>query len=761
MIITENKSKQVVRSHDFDEVNCTIDAEDMRYVASLLRNNYSNTRLAVVREVSANALDANLEAGSDRPIEIKLPTTMNPTFSVRDFGGGLSQDEVFHLYSKYGKSTKRTSNNYIGAFGIGKFAPLSYGENFTCVSYNGGKKTSYNIFVDESDDTKIVKLHEESSSEPSGLSIEVAIADDDKDEFREVVQKFFQFFSDDEMPKFLGVEDDFITKREKVLESKGDLWFVLEEGRRDYYSRNESHVIMGRVAYPLDRDAIKVENFVDNSDTTNQTLLNQLLSMEGFYLRVPLGSVKLHHSRESLEYNKATQKKIVSSLLVAVKEIQEIAKEKLADSPDLWEAKRNYAKIVNAMPYTMRNIFDNAFEWNDIKITSPHFDRNYQLQDDLIITHSWRENDSDARNGFKVRSQKTNRAICQDNYLFLLQDLESSHGNNLRVRTLMNEDDSLEGVYIIHAKSNSAQSELDNEWELGKVDKKHIRYTSNVDKEKPNRSGVRKANGSRANIPLFHMRDDKGYAHRNADYWEDVKENLDDIDVTESDKAIDGKFVYIPIKNYKPSGSLGWDLDNVYRKVAQINNQLDQSDEDSKLTLFGVRAGDVKKLDKETWVNFEDYYSTIGKKLLKKNMKEAKKVHSYNATKGIIYSNGKLCELRSSLGSLFENKNFKIDSDHKVGKAKDLWNLSMGDVSNTLLGFYNEIKTSDEGWITETFGEPMNEEEYADAILDVDAEYPLLTNIGSQIGTWTPLDEDNFNNNINEYISMCDRVGGE
>ena len=761
MIITENKSKQVVRSHDFEEVNCTIDAEDMRYVASLLRNNYSNTRLAVVREISANALDANLEAGSTRPIEIKLPTAMNPTFSVRDFGGGLSQEDVFGLYSKYGKSTKRDSNNYIGAFGIGKFAPLSYGDNFTCVSYHNGSKISYNVFVDESDDTKIVKLHEEPSTEPSGLSIEVAVSDDDRDEFREVVQKFFEFFSDDEMPKFIGAEDDFIPKREKVLESNNDSWFVLEEGRRDYYSRHQSHVIMGRVAYPLDRDAIKVENFVEDSNHSTKSILDNLLAMDGFYLRVPLGSVKLHHSREALEYNKSTQKKIVSSLLVAVKEIQEIAKEKLADSSDLWEAKRNYAKIVNAMPYGLRNIFDNAFEWNGIKITSSHFDRNYQLQDDLIITHSWRENDSDARNGFKVRSQKVNRAMCQDNYLFLLQDLESSHGNNLRVRTLMNEDDDLNGVYIIHAKTNSAQSELDNEWELGKVDKKHIRYTSNVDKEKPNRSGVRKANGSRANIPLFTMKDDKGYAHRNADYWEDVKENLDEIDASESDKAIDGKFVYIPIKNYKPSGLLGWDLDNVYHKARQINSELRADNEDSRLTLFGVRAGDVKKLDKETWVNFETYYSTLGKKLLKKNMKEAQRVHSYNATKGIIYSNGKLCELRGTLGSLLENKNFKIDSDHKVGKAKDLWMLSMGDVSNILLGFYNEVKKSDEEWITETFGEPMNEEEYADAILDVDAEYPLLTNIGSQIGTWTPLDEDNFNNNINEYISMCDRVGGQ
>ena len=173
MIITENKNKKVIQSHDFEQVNCTIDAEDMRYVASLLRNNYSNTRLAVVREISANALDANLEANSNRPIEIKLPTSMNPTFSVRDFGGGLSQEDVFNLYSKYGKSTKRTSNNYIGAFGIGKFAPLSYGDNFTCVSYNGGLKTSYNIFVDENDDTKIVRLCEpEPSNEPSGLCID-------------------------------------------------------------------------------------------------------------------------------------------------------------------------------------------------------------------------------------------------------------------------------------------------------------------------------------------------------------------------------------------------------------------------------------------------------------------------------------------------------------------------------------------------------------------------------------------------------------
>ena len=73
MIITQDKQKKVVQSHDFESVNCTIDAEDMRYVASLLRNNYSNPILAVIREISANALDANAEANSSRQIEITLP----------------------------------------------------------------------------------------------------------------------------------------------------------------------------------------------------------------------------------------------------------------------------------------------------------------------------------------------------------------------------------------------------------------------------------------------------------------------------------------------------------------------------------------------------------------------------------------------------------------------------------------------------------------------------------------------------------------
>ena len=54
------------------------------------------------------------------------------------------------------------------------------------------------------------------------------------------------------------------------------------------------------------------------------------------------------------------------------------------------------------------------------------------------------------------------------------------------------------------------------------------------------------------------MKADRGYSYRNADYWEDVKENLDDIDASESDKAIDGKFVYIIILMPRKENWYGW-----------------------------------------------------------------------------------------------------------------------------------------------------------------------------------------------------------
>jgi len=769
MIITQ-ENRKVVSSHNFDSVNCTIDAEDMRYVASLLRNNYSNTPLAVVREISANALDANAEANSDRKIEIKLPSNMNPTFAVRDFGGGLSQEDVFGLYSKYGKSTKRESNNYIGAFGIGKFAPLSYGDNFTCVSYHGGTKTTYNIFVNDDDDTKISRIGDPvPTDEPTGLSIEVAVAESDIQNFREIIKDFFIFFTEDEMPKFIGCDDDFIKAPEKILESKNEDWFLIKGEDHSYYN-SYGHVLMGRVSYRIDPSAVQVENYIKKE--SNVRIIKQLLNESNFYIRVPLGSVKLHHSRESLEYNKSTQKELCKRLLEASVEIQEIAKEKLADSDCLFDAKRNYAKVVNALPYQLKNVFQNSFEWNNMKISSPAFDRKYDYQDSLFISHYEREDDKDSRNGFKVKHTKHHKVFCQDNTHFIIQDLESSHGNNLRVRTLMNKDDDLKNVYIIRPTESHAEDYLwndqDDGWNFKLVNKKFISYSSEVEKEKIVRNKV-SGNKSRAGIPLFKMSKDKNYGYRNADYWQNVSDPINTLEIENIEGCVDGKIIYIPIKNYKTDfdgADHQYNLEQIYQMYKALINKAEKDSEEKKFVLFGVRYGDVKKLDTETSVSFLDFYLDVCKKMVKKNPALADMANKKFA---LGDARTELSDHTYDLGNLFTNRTLKLKlpDSHLVSLVQNdfkLLNHEFSGEENRMVSAIRYIRSNDLAWIEENL-EDYNTEIVESRCKKMKSKYPLLVVIGDSVNShWTQLDskdEKVTNEIIRDYISLCDMKEGE
>src|SRR5688572_12157070 len=71
-----------------------------RMFKSLLKSIYSEQEKTVVRELMANGFDSHQRAGCpDREIEVHLPTSLDPTFIVRDFGVGMSHDFVMGLYS--------------------------------------------------------------------------------------------------------------------------------------------------------------------------------------------------------------------------------------------------------------------------------------------------------------------------------------------------------------------------------------------------------------------------------------------------------------------------------------------------------------------------------------------------------------------------------------------------------------------------------------------------------------------------------------
>ena len=761
MIITQEKTKRVVSSHDFDSVNCTIDAEDMRYVASLLRNNYSNPPLAVVREISANALDANKEANATRKVEITLPSKFNPNFCVRDFGSGLSKEDIFGLYSKYGKSTKRNSNSYIGAFGIGKFAPLSYGNNFTCVSFHNGTKTSYNVFVNEDDDTKIVVLQEpQPSNEPSGLSIEVAIADEDVDKFREIVKAFFRFFSEEEMPKFIGIGDDeqFFDKYEQVLVAKDNSWFIIDD-KQDYWRRShsQSHAFMGRVHYPINTNSIDFKNYVE--EDYDYAPLKNICDEDNVYLRFDIGELKLHHSRESLEYNKATQKAIVQHLRKMYDDIQEIAKEKLGGATCLWDAKAKYAQVINALPYELRSIFQNSFKWKGIPILGATFHRNYQYNEDITITEYTKVDDKDVTDGYKVRSQKVSRVDVHKNNRLILQDIASSHGNALRARTMFNTDDSIVGVYVVSYTDVGKQYMFDDDegWQLNLVSKENLHYTSNVEKAKL-KQGTRASGESRASVPTF-LYDPSGY--RNSDQWmngaevEDLEKDLDE----------DSYLVYIAISNYKPCGRIGYELDSLKRDYKGLQALFKNLKDNRKVEIYGIRKSDVKNLDKSKWVEWQDHRIKVAKGSLlrrKADLLRGEKRIAYQEHRHEMQNVKKLENLLSntSLRSLVKKS---LGTDHDIHQAMAILSDSQNNdiVLTTLYQLKKLVEDQDKDWFNKNFTSQYKWKSFDYLCKDIDDNYPLLANICSKVYGWINYNEDNFGKNIIDYISMCDNQGEE
>ena len=281
--------------------------EDKAHIFNVLRNNlYSDKMLAVIREYSTNAWDANMaNKKGNIPIQVTLPNNVDQTFKVRDFGTGLSEDDIFNVYASYGLSTKRGTNKLVGTLGFGSKSGSAYVDNFTITSWHGGKKSVYEAYIDPTNIGRIVKLHEEPSDEPTGLCITIAVDSKDSWEFIQTATKFYTHFSP--MPEFFGV--DISVNISKIY----DAYTLVHESKngrfltaKNYTGNPGVYVVMGNISYPFPSDKI---DWFPRSD---------------YYLLVlnmNIGDIKFTTSRESIELDEQTVNAIVKKADEFKKEI--------------------------------------------------------------------------------------------------------------------------------------------------------------------------------------------------------------------------------------------------------------------------------------------------------------------------------------------------------------------------------------------------------------------------------------------------------
>lgn len=159
----------------------------------LTDNLYRDKISSIIRELSCNAWDSHVAAGKQNiPFEIHIPSLHEPYFSIRDFGTGLSKEQVEEVYTSYFGSTKTDTNEVIGCFGLGSKTPFCYKEQFSVISYYNGMKTEYLANIDNGF-PQLLELVSTETDEPNGLFVSFPVESKDFESFEENIYDFFKY----------------------------------------------------------------------------------------------------------------------------------------------------------------------------------------------------------------------------------------------------------------------------------------------------------------------------------------------------------------------------------------------------------------------------------------------------------------------------------------------------------------------------------------------------------------------------------------
>ncbi len=257
----------------------------------LLDGLYSNKVRAVVREICTNAADSHVSGGcADIPFDVHLPTALDSTFRVRDYGEGMSHDKVMTVYSQLFNSDKDKSNDNVGMLGLGSKSPFAYTDSFTLICRLDGRKRVYSIRRDENGIPRIDLLSDTVSDEAQGCEVSVPVRAEDRLDFATEARIVFLGFSP--VPHF-----------DAKLDLPTAIYFDTDHdfavfNQRDLPGQSRVFIRQGCVIYPVD-------------DTDLIESLTAIMKFSyGIVVDVPIGTADVAASREAISVDTDTRKNL-------------------------------------------------------------------------------------------------------------------------------------------------------------------------------------------------------------------------------------------------------------------------------------------------------------------------------------------------------------------------------------------------------------------------------------------------------------------
>lgn len=495
-----------------------IDEDGMAHICNILRDLYSDKLTAIIREYSVNAVDAHVEKGiKDVPIYVHLPTFEDPSLKIRDYGYGLSEDQVYNVFAKYGASTKNDSNSFCGSYGIGGKSLFAYTQQFSVISRQGGIQKTYTCFLDETDIGKVSKTFELDTDEPDGLEIIGPIATNDIFAVRDRVQSIYQYFN----PR---PETNIELKYEEYEPLISGTYWELCSRKFTY----NSVAIMGNIGYPISDTQI-FPKWTDNN-TLDQAAY-ELLRNYSLKIHFDIGDLAITPSREALKYTNKTLFAIRSKVGQIIEELKDKIDAEIQKQNNLLDATKlaNRLSNLDRVNTDFRKILT-QLKYNEISI-------NYEKAAISFLASSATQHEISIHACFPIRkargfgfkfglSQDLEYISCKDGTQFIFDDCNDKYVR--RLREPLSQDSSRKKQFVVFQQKHNNEEAFKKFLKDNRLEGLSYEYLSDYEQIKLN-SSVKKASprNPKQLYKEFKFNQNGANSHKWSDAWEPTELDLD------------------------------------------------------------------------------------------------------------------------------------------------------------------------------------------------------------------------------------------
>jgi hypothetical protein len=564
---------------------------------------YANKIRAIIRELSCNAVDSHVAAGKGTtPFDVHIPNQFEPWFAIRDYGTGLSHEQVTNIYTTYFESTKTDSNEFIGALGLGSKSPFSYTDNFTVTAVKDGRRGIYSAFINDKGVPSIALMMEEQTTEPNGVEVKFSVnSNNDFYKFAQEAREVYKHF------KLRPVVSGYTNWAVNEVEySDKDI----VPGVHALADSGVSHAVMGNIAYRIE---------VPNAEKNLGELAGLLrCSLE---LHFEIGELDFQASREGLSYIPSTIDAIKTKLeqlnAVLVTKL-EVEADKITNYWDrakfllkkkehsLWRGpareyvnKTNFPLLdgVNSSYVSARlvNLFDDVLA-QDYNISL----RGFVKETGYRGVHAVRKH-SDYGNldstGKKVVREYTTLNFSSYNTIFVKNDIKT--GAYTRTKEYMRSVPNHNGYLscLIMTAADPTKPVKFDEFLASIYNPPNVLLASSFPAK------VREKTGRGTNVSIMHLEYTNRSRYRESVLvWRDAGK-IDDLNDPNQ------TYYYLPLNGYRTVSQYGEMNDNKEFYQDLKNSGLDGM---QGIKLYGVRKADLDAVKShKNWVNIEDHVSAL------------------------------------------------------------------------------------------------------------------------------------------------------